>query len=1565
MRVSRLTSFAFALVLTLPALGDQFPTLARGFEPGKVYEFGEIDNVNVYNGNLIITIPIGQRLRLNGGLSFGLSLTYNSKVWDLEQAGGVIHADPTVRSNAGMGWLLSMGRLLGPHDASNNSADYVYESPDGAEHAIDHSNVGTTAGFPLYSADGSNLRLRRVDATTLELDSPDGAVRRFVRSGTVWDLTRIRSFMSADEVEVRQPAPADYEALCPNATLIWQLRDSYQRSQFVCFKHRSYAGTARPMVDRVLTMGPGDGEVPQTKYVFEYDTNIVVKPFEDTDYLNQNRPPDWSVPMLKTLKLPDGVSDACASSDCSTYVFASSPAADNKFTGMLKSLTLPTKGTVEYGYEPMAVPSLDMCADAYGGPGHPGLGYGGQTTGVVSRAFWKGDQLLGKWIYRRELTGGYVAVTDCNTTGQGDPVHPTLYDAMVVTVEQPSGDQVRNHFSVWPGNDVGRVPDRDTSPAGFKRDNYGAPLGAYDAYQGRYLSQEIQKCTAGTCTTVRAIYTNRENLCPNCASRTISQRTWYTDDPPGCAPSGATPTCRYTGEDFLPSSWDGYGHYRTVTTSGNLRGEPSIVESRTVTTNFNPGSGTNGLIGSVMAIPPGENWVINTFDSVTTSDGSAQAKEQFCFNKTNGFLKARRGLFGSAPQANDLLSIFVQHATEGNLETEKYYGGDAPTITAPAATDPNVCTAAESAVATAPLGYQISHTWLRGIETAVAHSGVAFKDKEITIDLSGFVTDSKDSSGLATHMSYDRLGRLTTVTPPGEASTSLTYRQASLSGTTLTPANALLQRGSGASMMKAEYQYDAFGRLFREKRWMPDAKWSLRETRTDSMGRKTSESEWRDLTASDENTFVPPLGTVLGSYDAVGRVGTVHTPDGHDTIFTYMGARIADRKVLGVATAPVSDVITRNVSDSFGRLASVTENYTVTGFGSIITNYEYDVHGNLKRVCANSSGAACGQERLFTYDPRGLLISEKHPENGIFNYTYDSRGHTRTRTRSDTTSFDLRYDYDSAERVTAIDFVKNSVYVHLKTFAYDTADHYGQGKPVSATRLNYLPDGIVSVTERYDYNDAAGRLTNTSTTITLPDQSSRVVSQSQSYDGLGQPLTTVYPSCQSCGASQWTSVTQAYEAGFFKSSITSNGDPVTSQSSPVAYWPSGMVHTLTHGNGVVDTVGIDANSMMARPTSISFGTFAACSGVTIFAQPQSPTPVSGNNTATFFFDARGTGTVAFQWYDATTQVAILGATSASFTTPPIFSDRSYYAVAFNACGRVQSNVVIATAGCPTTTAINTQPANATISGGTATFHVVAVGTNITYQWYRNAVPDTSNPVGTNSDTYQATGLTQSTPYWVRVSGCTSVNSNTAWALISLAPPANLVATAAGTTQVTVTWSAVPGAIAYRVERSNNGGASWSAAATLIGNANTSAVDSLVSASTAYLYRVKAGDGTPNESPYSNVDLATTVAFTTPSGGLAIAHFNELLVAVNALLTASAHPTVQWTNILQPAGIGQPPAPGVGVPVLGEHLAALRRTMVTAYGYLGLPPPSFTDSNIPAGAVAIKAIHISELQGAVR
>ena len=128
------------------------------------------------------------------------------------------------------------------------------------------------------------------------------------------------------------------------------------------------------------------------------------------------------------------------------------------------------------------------------------------------------------------------------------------------------------------------------------------------------------------------------------------------------------------------------------------------------------------------------------------------------------------------------------------------------------------------------------------------------------------------------------------------------------------------------------------------------------------------------------------------------------------------------------------------------------------------------------------------------------------------------------------------------------------------------------------------------------------------------------------------------------------------------------------------------------------------------------------------------------------------------------------------------------------------------------------------------------------------------------------------------------NVQSAVAAIPVGAP---VITATGTSSnVTISWPAVPGISTYELYRKTSAGGAW----TLIYNNTTAGyTDTAVSAGQTYLYKANAVDGIGNRSADSNADLATTINYTDPALVAATTlikakHIIEVRTAVNAICT---------------------------------------------------------------------------------
>lgn len=109
-------------------------------------------------------------------------------------------------------------------------------------------------------------------------------------------------------------------------------------------------------------------------------------------------------------------------------------------------------------------------------------------------------------------------------------------------------------------------------------------------------------------------------------------------------------------------------------------------------------------------------------------------------------------------------------------------------------------------------------------------------------------------------------------------------------------------------------------------------------------------------------------------------------------------------------------------------------------------------------------------------------------------------------------------------------------------------------------------------------------------------------------------------------------------------------------------------------------------------------------------------------------------------------------------------------------GRSASGTFTIQVAAPPPADILTQPLPTTINRGqTATLSVVAIGSPpLTYQWYRGASGDTSQPVGTNAASYTTPALLVTTNYWVKVSNAENLSgSNSTTTTVSVRQPAEI------------------------------------------------------------------------------------------------------------------------------------------------------------------------------------------------
>jgi RHS repeat-associated protein len=1206
-----------------PALADPHPNTAGGVDVNQVFHVGDVDNINLFNGALTVSLPLGISYPVGGNLSYRLNLVANSNPWEFYLQSYSDRSEwqdsvPTHCSNAGLGWRVSFGAVRFGYpffpgsavcattsDSTANGAYAIYEGPDGSQHlfyATLHPNASdpddsfngvqdsifTGTENVVYTRDGSYLRLKRYNAgqanETTTIEFPDGAIHTFGADGRVTQMAD--AFVDGLGRHVNTVNISYLTAGCPPfevpdgasqpETGCWQISDSQGRTQWIFFRsdlapytNTSYYGSLISRI--VLTAFKGT----QALYRFHY---TVSSPFaRGCPADDPHQPATTTAPILTSVDLPDG----------SYAIQAFLPALQSMHTcepgsGSPAGLTLPTHGTLAWTYQQYFFPA--PASRVY---------FRQNSPGVKTRTADDGRNNVGTWNYATQLNG----ITE-----------------LVNTVTDPDGNRFVRYFSA--------AVSAGTSSSGWGPDqnqyDYGKPYTPLSSIQGSTvpgqsplpvgLSEQVFDAL-GSLRRTEYVRVEHDQIDPyvdpansfidaaNNNGRVAERLTVYNDDcNPGCTQGG------YVDQDF-----DGVGHFRLRTTTGTFAGNNSHAEQHL----WNPGRRsygitpyTNTYVGSYLYVPPTAPWLFTLKQFEKRKENGVFELRTFCQDPNNGFLLRRR-LYTqhtnnpNAMSATDVIAQFTPELSNpndpqsvtGNLGGELYFGGDNSPVTP---TSSDLC---QQALPANP-EYRIGHSFNHGTEAVSQYGGTGFYSLWHEIDAStGLVAVSRDTAGIPTSFMYDSSGRLVYIEPQDGAWTQYLFNLSN------NPVLLTVQRqqnhSPGTVLAQTRYSYDGFGRLIRTDLTMADGTTSSKYTNYDALGRTASESE-------QGSTYYQSYLTQYLNYDPFGRAGIIRPADSatvgsaHDVTLSYNGVQSVSRTVrigqswngTSVAEAPAT---TTETYDRLGRLASVSEPSGANG-AQVTTSYGYDQSNRLTTVATTAAGTT--QNRGFNYDGRGFLASETHPETASAkSYSlYDSRGHVH-RTLDGVN--DLSYTYDAAERPRLI---YNTAYgpnctpnpittpTCVKQFTYDSVAAGALGRLYQASRYNHPFLGgphTSKWTYTNTYQGPDGRLSQRTLAHVFDGQATgdqETFTQSWTYTQLGKIDTEAYPDCAAaftrCAGTGGRAVPNAYSNGFL---VAVNG---YTGGAGITYHPNGMVSGVGHINGVTATYGRDPN-YMARPASIS------------------------------------------------------------------------------------------------------------------------------------------------------------------------------------------------------------------------------------------------------------------------------------------------------------------------------------------------------------------------------------------
>lgn len=1107
----------------------------RGFVAGKAYDLGRLDSVNLFSGNLTLTVPVGPSYPVGPSFSYQLNLVYNSQLWDYfnhvdclvyvstptwfglaaEDENCLTVGRPDWLANAGLGWRLTLGRILEPSDFLPNPEDpdgplqdgevLRYEGPDGAVHNF-YSELhyqGVPCGLAVcYTRDGSYLRLQRIGELYL-LEFPDGMKHTFERSDApyVWRPVKL-------EDPFGNHLSISYET--PHT---WLLADSQGRHHQILFEADPYYGEDGRVAQVVLEAfgSAPNGQQNTTTIDLDYDEGETV-PAACTSGVALSGTVDFPTGLLTGLRQTVTGGETTDEWDYEFRYFSRadegiSPGQCGHVAGRIKEMVLPTGGKLEWTYGDYAT-AADECLPPPdgGGPDLPPVAHMSAQMGVrQKRVLGVFGEELGVWSYKRG------AVYRLDNTGQvcrGMGPRAAMSNVAYEELGNELVSRTEHFFSVYaagnrdPAGEDWRLtdhglpytrhrcdPGNPQAPSDCSGFSQPVPNPVTHSGQTYYLSKTIHRCPLADvdmspvgnprpihpdCDLLRLHYVRYERSLPYCSvsegecsqlnSRVAGELVLYHN---GRQDSSFEDDLREVTErqDFT-----GFGSYRVTRTDGTFGSAGGdAANQRTARIHLLP-EGTfalhdNGDVTDTLQIPaPAERWLFSRYDFKETEESSkGVAREEACFDG-KGFLLGQRTLKGldRVKEPGDIVTKRVS-GPGGFPQLEYLYGGDGRQD---ANSHGDLCAAAAGGAE-----YAVKHVHQFGAlkeSWQLKGSSQFLRLMDLDLDRTGLATKARDVSGIATRYTYDARGRLVKIDPPASADTVVRYNSLASAG----PRVEVDRRGAnGAVLAKQRYGYDGLGRLIREWRTMPGPDGvsfeALKCTQYVAAGWMKRQTDFRN--AADCPAWnAAGVWTQHDFYDPFGRPERITAPDGKTIDQHYFGTEITTRSAFYRANDGVDrEAKTRSIYNRQGHLIRVVEDDLSTA--KRFTSYQYDVGGRLKSVEQNGTGVA-SQWRSFAYDGRGFLTAERQPELGNGSgggngelchglYEVNSNGNLRCVAYYDTRGNPL---HRSHEPWTAGQAPKS----FDLTFRYDAAGRQTQvlhqGKPIKEmfyARTNDTPGG--------------------------------------------------------------------------------------------------------------------------------------------------------------------------------------------------------------------------------------------------------------------------------------------------------------------------------------------------------------------------------------------------------------------------------------------------------------------------------------------------------------------------
>jgi RHS repeat-associated protein len=1032
-----------------------------GFQTNHLFESGVFgENVDIMNGGLTLTVPIGQRYQVNQNLGIQLAMTYTSKIWDTSrwnEPGG--EATLAARGPMGTGFGLHLGRIymdaeFRPVKTPDISQPIQYKTqyvwyfvtPDGNQHELPGSSPdttlcasgnlprGITTDTTYYSASGFD-QIRNWDGEpdaptvpSLRVSTPDGLIYTFGQVVQVKDGFGQRYYSGAACPDGSDALYRDYnrafggwyvtlieDSHSPSGVTITDTRSSrVGQTGYAAWVEVAYEPAAtRPGYEHAIK---GILDSAGRKIDFVNDCQKTGSQCAQTPGL-VNNPTNRFAVRTQSISLPAfGGSGQIAPNDAAravytfTYDYLSKTNLDGsaaEAANYLRTITYPAFSnlagnqspyTMTFGYNLYG--ELETRVLPTGASVNYYWDYYRYTSSEVNQNGVSPVTGITRQLVRKQVALGAVGpgtAFEWTYAREFAGLDGTPYtNPRFVTIKDPLGNETVYYYRSTLPNPS--VNDETNFEDGYAPEWDDGLNDRIEYYQGNGTGRRLLR-------TERRDYDADTDLFrfgfPARGKRNVRmsrQVTVHHDD------EGRSAT-------VSNSDWDGVGHWRMVRETG------SDIEGSRITRTVYLGSDPSRFL--TREVTDGQR-VLSRTDNKYSTDGYAR----LLWSIDRAILPARAGTApDTTAQAGDVKTCYrydaVGRVSEKEITDRAYCSTDAGYTPHP--------------------HYLIRYGWQAGGYLAskeLLDWGLNRYYPWKAIDRSrdgntGLIFQTRDTAGIQTTYTYDALGRIVEIIPPSpEFRTQVQY--ADIRRTSVRQGDPAVMRNdyacsaaSGNYIMTC-YDYDLLGRLVTTRKRPYDTSRGIpyQTTCQDVMGRTTYAGEWTWLVGGQQPyqcaggtrppgtdyDYSEPSDPTL--QDPFGRVRKMTAADGQVTEMRYFGqsSEVTVRGIRGLSGS--IDATTTYFRDGWGRLLGVV----APAGGGANASYAYDLRDNLVEVSLQDKSTLYRQTRAFEYDALNRLRSSTNPESGTVVVTgYDPLGNVTEQV--DASGNRMRSVYDGAGRL--------------------------------------------------------------------------------------------------------------------------------------------------------------------------------------------------------------------------------------------------------------------------------------------------------------------------------------------------------------------------------------------------------------------------------------------------------------------------------------------------------------------------------------------------------------------